>query len=391
MKIVLEGNEAAALAAKLCRAQVIPAYPITPSTHFPEKISKYIANGELQAQFILVESEHSAMSACIAASATGARTCTATSSQGLALMHELLFIASGMRLPIVMPVGNRAFSSPINIWCDHQDSISQRDSGWMQFYCENNQEVLDLMVMAFRIAEDTRVLLPAMICLDAFVLTHTSEVVEVSEQSEVDGFLPQYKPVLILDPKDPKTFGSFCSPDYYTEFKYKVEEAMEKASKVIDEIFAEFKIKFGREYKKIKSYRCEDAEIILITLGAISGTARIAVNKLREKGERVGVASLTVYRPFPSRELLEVAKNAKLLAVLDRNISVGATGALYQDISACFINHSNKPIILNYILGLGGRDIVVKDFDCIVEKSKIALKSGECKIPEWIGLREEFL
>ncbi|MEW6070303.1 MAG: pyruvate synthase subunit PorA [Candidatus Thermoplasmatota archaeon] len=391
MKLVLEGNHAAALAAKLCRVQVVPAYPITPSTHFPEKISEYIANGELNAEFILAESEHSALSACIGASATGARTCTCTSAQGLALMHELLFIASGMRLPIVMPIGNRALSAPINIWGDHQDSISERDSGWLQFYCENNQEVLDFTIMAFKMAEDSRVLLPVMICLDAFVLTHTSELVEVPTQKEVDEFLPPYKPLFTLDTKNPKTFGSFCSPEYYMEFKHKVAEAMEKSAEVIDEIFAEFKTKFGREYKKIKSYRCEDAEIIIVSLGSISGTARIAIDKLRAKGEKVGCASLTVYRPFPNTELLEIAKNAKLLAVLDRDISPDVGGAVFEDVAGCFINQPKKPLVVNYILGLGGRDVIIEDFEAVVTRSRNALKTGAFKIPEWIGLREEFL
>ncbi|MDI6887266.1 MAG: pyruvate synthase subunit PorA [Candidatus Thermoplasmatota archaeon] len=391
MKVVVEGNHAAALAAKLCKVQVVPAYPITPSTHIPEKISEYVANGELKAEFILAESEHSALSACIGASAAGARTCTCTSSQGLALMHELLFIASGMRLPIIMPVGNRALSSPINIWCDHQDSISERDSGWLQFYCESNQEVLDFTIMAFKIAEDANVLLPAMLGLDAFVLTHTSEVVEAPEQSEVDKFLPPYKPPFTLDPKSPKTFGSFCTPEYYMEFKKKTDEAMHRASEVIDKVFAEFKAMFGREYKKVKSYCCEDAEIIILTLGTMSGTARMAVSKLRAKGEKVGCASLTVYRPFPSKELIEVARTAKVLAIVDRNISLGFAGAVFEDVCSCFVNHSKKPLVLNYILGLGGRDVLIEDFELIVESAKKALKTNKFKIPEWIGLREELI
>ena len=235
MKDVIKGNMATALGAKLARTEVIPAYPITPSTLFPEKISEYVANGEMDCQFVLVESEHSAMSACIGASATGARTCTSTASQGLALMHEMLFIASGMRLPIVVAVGNRALSAPINIWCDHQDSISERDTGWMQFYAEKNQEALDLMIMAFKIAEDKRVLLPAMVGLDAFVLTHTMEAVDIPEQEDVDKFLPSYTPPFgVLDPAKPMTFGSFGTPDYYMEFKYAQTKALEDSEKVID-------------------------------------------------------------------------------------------------------------------------------------------------------------
>jgi pyruvate ferredoxin oxidoreductase alpha subunit len=393
MKTVIKGNMATALGAKLARAEVVPAYPITPSTLFPEKISEYVANGEMDCQFVLVESEHSAMSACIGASATGARTCTSTASQGLALMHEMLFIAAGMRLPIVVAVGNRALSAPINIWCDHQDSISERDTGWMQFYAEKNQEALDLMIMAFKIGEDKRVLLPAMVGLDAFVLTHTMEAVDVPEQEDVDKFLPKYNaPFGVLDPAKPMTFGSFGTPDYYMEFKYTQTKALEDSEKVIDEVFAQFKEAFGREYQKINQYRTDDADIILVTLGSMSGTARAAVDKMREAGKKVGCAKMTVYRPFPAKELVEMAENTKVLAIVDRDISPGFGGAVFGEAATQFINAEQKPILMNFIVGLGGRDITIPDFESMAQKAENAIESGKPEnLIEWINLNEENL
>ena len=393
MRDVIKGNMATALGAKLARTEVIPAYPITPSTLFPEKISEYVADGEMDTQLILVESEHSAMSACIGASATGARTCTATASQGLALMHEMLYIASGMRLPIVVAVANRALSAPINIWCDHQDSISERDTGWMQFYAEKNQEALDLMIIAFRVAEDKRVLLPAMVGLDAFVLTHTMEAVDIPEQGDVDKFLPPYTPLFgVLDPEKPMTFGSFGTPDYYMEFKYAQTKALEDSESVIDEIFAQFKDTFGREYKKIKTYRTEDADVILVTLGSMSGTARAAVDKMREEGKKVGAAKMTVFRPFPTKELMEMSKNAKVLAVVDRDISPGFGGAVFGEAAAIYVNESNKPLLMNFIVGLGGRDITIPDFETMVEKAEKAQEAGAPeRLVDWINLNEENL
>ncbi|UCE75056.1 MAG: pyruvate ferredoxin oxidoreductase [Methanomassiliicoccales archaeon] len=393
MKTVILGNMATALAAKLSRAEVIPAYPITPSTLFPEKISEYVADGEMDTQFILVESEHSAMSACIGASATGARTCTATASQGLALMHEMLYIASGMRLPIVVAVANRALSAPINIWCDHQDSISERDTGWMQFYAEKNQEALDLMIIAFKVAEDKRVLLPGMVGLDAFVLTHTMEAVDIPDQDKVDEFLPPYKaPYGVLDPEKPMTFGSFGTPEYYMEFKYAQTKALEDSEKVIDEAFAQFKETFGREYMKIKPYRTEDADIILLTLGSMSGTARAAVDVMREQGMKVGCAKMTVFRPFPTKELMDICKKTKVLAVVDRDISPGFGGAVFGEAAAIYVNEPKKPIIMNFIVGLGGRDITIPDFEAMTERAESALSAGKPeRMVEWINLKEDNL
>ena len=392
VKQVVKGNFATAVAAKLARVDVVPAYPITPSTLFPEQISQYVANGEMDAELLLTESEHSAMSAAIGASAAGARVATATASQGLKLMSEMLFIASGMRLPIVAAIGNRALSAPINIWADHSDTMAERDSGWMQFYAENNQGALDLMLMAFKIAEDHRVLLPAMVGLDAFVLTHTMEGVDVPLQEEVDDFLPKYEPVYTLDVKNPMTFGSFGTPAHYTEFKYQQWEAMENSREVIDEVFAQFEKKFGRKYEKVSEYRTDDAEIIFVTMGSVSGTARAAVDKLRERGVKAGMAKITVFRPFPFDRIKEIAKKAKVLAVLDRALSFGMAGPVYSDVSGALVNEKERPMLMNFIIGLGGRDITFDDFYRIADIAGDALKKGKVEqVVHWINLRTELL
>ncbi len=389
VKQVVKGNFATAVAAKLARVDVVPAYPITPSTLFPEQISTYIANGEMDAELLLTESEHSAMSAAIGASASGARVVTATASQGLKLMSEMLFIASGMRLPIVTAVGNRALSAPINIWCDHQDTIAERDSGCLQFYAENNQDALDLMVIAFRVSENHRVLLPSLVGLDAFVLTHTMEGVDVPLQEEVDSFLPPYKPVYRLDVKNPMTFGSFSTPAHYTEFKYQQWNAMKNAEKVIDEVFSEFYNKFGRKHKKVNEYRTDDADIIFLTMGSMSGTARASIDALREKGIKAGAAKLTVFRPFPFDEVKKLSGKTKILAVLDRNISFGFGGAVFSEVAGALVNEKEKPILIDFILGLGGRDVTQEDFYKMADLSETAIeKGGPDDMVNWINLND---
>jgi len=389
VKDVIKGNFATAVAAKLARVNVVPAYPITPSTLFPEQISEFIANGEMDAELVLVESEHSAMSAAIGASAVGARVATATASQGLELMHEMLFIASGMRLPIVMAVGNRALSAPINIWCDHQDTISARDSGWMQFYAENNQEALDLMLMAFKIAEDRRVLLPAMVGLDAFVLTHTIEPVDIPEQEKVDEFLPPYKPLYTLDPQRPMTFGSFGTPAHYMEFKKSQTDAMERARGVIDEVFSQFKEMFGREYNQVTPFMTDDADIIIVSMGSMSGTVREAVREMRKEGKKVGLLKITTLRPFPGKKIVELTGHARAIAVMDRNISPGFGGAVFGEISAAFINRERRPKIYDYIVGLGGRDIVLEDIRHIVESTEKKISDPSAEPVEWVNVHPE--
>jgi pyruvate ferredoxin oxidoreductase alpha subunit len=397
MKQILKGNVAAAVAVKLAKPDVVAAYPITPSTDFPEKISEYVANGELpHTQFLPVESEHSAMSACVGASCTGARACTATSSQGLELMHEILFIASGLRLPIVLYNANRALSAPINIWNDQQDSISARDSGWIQFYGENNQEILDLMLISFKVAEDPRVLLPAMTCTDAFICTHTFEPVDVPEQKEVDEFLPPYKPTHVkLDPDDPWTLGPFGVPEVYEELRYMQHLAMKEAERVIDEVFEEFERKFGRKYQKVESYKTDDADTVLVTLGSISGTAKESIDELRKKGKRVGVARLIVLRPFPFEEIKLATKNAKVIGVLEKNVSMGYGGAVYADLSGALFNKKStlneRPILIDFIVGLGGRDVVMKDIEEIIYICEDAKEGKEIERPVWVGLNRELI
>ncbi|CAD5245118.1 pyruvate synthase subunit PorA [Thermococcus camini] len=392
MRKVMKANEAAAWAAKLAKPKVIAAFPITPSTLVPEKISEFVADGELDAEFIKVESEHSAISACVGASAAGVRTFTATASQGLALMHEILFIAAGMRLPIVIAVGNRSLSAPINIWNDWQDTISERDTGWLQFYAENNQEALDLILIAYKVAENEKVLLPAMVGFDAFILTHTVEPVEIPDQELVDEFLGEYEPkYAYLDPARPITQGTLAFPAHYMEARYTVWEANEAAKKVIDEVFEEFEKKFGRKYQKIEEYRTDDAEIIFVTMGSLAGTVKEYVDMLREKGIKVGAAKLTVYRPFPIEEVRELAKKAKVLALLEKNITFSVGGALFQDFSRALINESEKPILVDFILGLGGRDVTFKDLDEALAIAQKALAGEEFDEVNWIGLRKEIL
>ena len=392
MRKVMKCNEAAAWAAKLAKPKVVAAFPITPSTLVPEKISEFIADGEMDAEFIKVESEHSAISACVGASAAGVRAFTATASQGLALMHEVLFIAAGMRLPIVIAIGNRSLSAPINIWNDWQDSISERDTGWMQFYAENNQEALDLILIAFKVAENERVLLPAMVGFDAFILTHTVEPVEIPDQEVVDEFLGEYVPKhAYLDPAKPITQGALGFPAHYMEVRYTVWEAMENARQVIKEVFDEFEKKFGRRYYMIEEYKTDDAEIILLTMGSLAGTLKDFVDKKREEEVKIGAAKMTVYRPFPIEEFRALAKKAKVLAILEKDISFGISGAVFADAGRVLVNEKEKPILLDFIIGLGGRDVTFENLEEVVEISKKALVGEKVEEVNWIGLRKEIL
>lgn len=390
MKQVLTGNEAAAIGAKLARAKVISAYPITPQTAIVEKLSEFVANGELEAEFVKVESEHSALSVCLGASATGVRTFTATSSQGLALMSEILYVVSGMRLPIVMTNVNRSLSAPLSIWCDQQDSISVRDSGWVQLYCENNQEILDSVIQAYRVAEE--MLLPVMVCFDGYILSHTAEPVDVPNQKEVDGFLPPYKLPHLLDPNKPVTMGPVGVPEYYEEFKCMLQEAMLEARRKLAEVDRAFGKRFGRRYGLIERYRSDDADILLLTMGSLSGTAKELIDWYRKRGERVGLVRVRSFRPFPAKELVKTLGNAKAVAVLEKDISVGWTGALFADIAAAFINVRKKPLLMNFICGLGGRDVSPLQIREAIRAAARAAETGEVKKPvRWLGLREKLV
>jgi pyruvate ferredoxin oxidoreductase alpha subunit len=380
MRIALEGAQAVALAAKLARVEVISAYPITPQTRIVETLSKYVANGELDAEFIEVESEHSALSACIGAAAMGARTFTSSASQGLALMHEVLFTASGLRLPIVMAMANRALSAPLNVSADHQDSMAQRDAGWIQIYVENIQEAFDSTLQAFKISEDERVLLPSMICMDGFYLSHAVEPVEVPTQEEVDNFLPRRGPKRILDPENPVTMGAWVSSDEYVLFKAQQEEAMRGALVVIKEVNDEFGKTFGRKYGNglIESYKTRDADVILVTIGSMTGTARVVIDKARAMGQKVGLVKMRCVRPFPIESLRESLRDAKVVAVASRDISLGAFlgGALLTEIRGCLYGLKDRPFVIGFVCGLGGRDLLVEDFEGIVKKANKVLETG---------------
>ncbi len=375
---VISSAEAISEAVKKAKPSVIPVYPITPQTKISEKLADYVADGELDSHYIRVESEHSAMSAAIGAAGTGVRTFTATSSQGLAYMHEPVFAAAGMRLPIVMANANRALSSPINIWNDQQDSISERDAGWIQIYAETGQEAFDTILQAYKIAENTEVSLPVMVCVDGFILTHTVDPVEVLSQEEVDSFLPKYEIThFSLDPENPMSQGTLADTDYYLEFRHAMEVAMEKSKEVIEEVGKEFGDKFGRYYGLIEEYKSDDADIIILAMGSICGTIKDVIDQEREAGKKVGLVRVRSYRPFPKEAIREAVKDAKL-AVIDKNISFSAGGALYVDTKSVVDNET-----YGFIIGLGGRDITPDHIEEIIEKTE-----NPTNDVEWIGLRE---
>ena len=390
-KIVVNGNYAAAYAVKLAKVKVVAAYPITPQTSVVEKIADFIANGEMNAEYIKVESEHSAMSACIGASAAGVRTFTATSSQGLLYMHEMLHWASGSRLPIVMAQVNRAIAPPWSIWTDHNDSISQRDTGWIQFYCENNQDILDTLIQAYKIAEDTRVMLPAMVCYDGFELSHTSMPIELPDQRDVDDFLGPYNEEhALLDLEKPSTHGNLVNPELYMEFRLLIQKAMEKAKLVIDETALDFSRRFGRNYEsQVQCYKCRDIDVAIVSMGAISSEAKEAVDTLRKEKLPVGAIKLRGFRPFPVEAFQELGKRVKAFVIIDRDISFGMEGALFTEVKSALYHLEEKPLVLGFIAGLGGRDIRIRDLTRAARKGLDALKRG-VKYPkeEWVATKE---
>ncbi len=359
---VIMGNHALSYGAKLSRVEVISAYPITPQTQVVELLSEMVGSGELNARFVNVESEHSALAVCISASIAGARAFTATSAQGLALMHELLHWASSARTPIVMGVINRAMATPWSIWTEQTDSLSQRDTGWMQIYCESNQEVLDSVILSYKVGE--RVFLPTMIVLEAFVLSHTSEPVEIPDQKIVDDFLPPYKNPLALNPSNPRAIGAVTSPDFYMEFRYKIQKAMEEAIDIIKEEGKKFEERFERYWGLVESFFAEDSEIVIVCAGAYSSTVKYAVKKMRENGKNIGVLRIRVFRPFPYDEIRKYLVGKKVI-VLDRNISFGAGGIFFQEIKSALFGQK-KTKCAGYILGLGGRDITPSTIEEIV-------------------------
>lgn len=339
-------------------------------THIPERISDFVDNGEFDCEMIYVESEHSALSAAIGASATGVRSYTATASQGLALMHEILHVVAGMRLPVVMNVANRALSAPINIWNDHQDSMSARDASWIQMYVESAQEALDTTIMAFKIAEDHDVMIPAMVCLDGFTLSHVYEPVDIPDQKSVDQFLPKYIPLFRLDTKKPITMGPIGYPDSFMQFKKQQQDALSNALAIIKKVHSEFKSKFGRSYGNglVEPYKLADAEYVFIGLGTICGTARVVIDKMRKQGKKVGMLKLKTFRPFPEADIINALKDKKAVAVFDKAVSFGQKGPVFSEIESALCDQKKRPVIHSFIAGLGGRDITPEHIENAFKK-----------------------
>ena len=368
-RVGMEVAVAVAEAVGQCDIDMAAVYPITPQSHIAEHLSDLVADGKIDAEFVTVESEHSAMSAVIGASGTGARVYTATSSQGLMLMHELLPIASGMRLPIVMGIANRAVSGPLNILNDHSDIMPQRDSGWISLFVENGQEAVDLSIQAFKIAEHKDVNLPVCVNIDGFQLTHMVEPLEFPEQELVDKFLPTRVPYATLHPAKPVTMGAFAMSDYFTEMQKAKDEALINSKKIILEVWDQWAKLFGRAYKPVETYKAEDAEILMLTMGSMGETAEMAIDALRAKGVSAGLVKLRLWRPFPFEEIKASVKNVKKLIVTDRAVSFGGPGGpVFSEIKAALYHDVHRPAIYNYIIGLGGRDVTVKDFIGMVEK-----------------------
>ena len=381
---IMEGSIAVAETVRLCRPQVISAYPITPQTHIVEGLASIVADGRLDAEYICVESEFSALSCCIGASAAGSRVYSATTSQGLALMTEVVFNSAGMRLPIVMGIANRAISAPLSIWNDQQDSIMMRDSGWLQLYAEDNQEAVDLHILAYKICEDHDILLPAFVCFDGFILSHVFEPVDIPTQEEVDAFLGPFTPYQKLDVSDPISFGMYATPEYYLEFRYEHDQAVHRAADAMRRYGKAFGEKFGRDYSElVEGYRLEDADVAIVAMGSICGTTKDAIDEMRAEGKKVGLLKIRCFRPFPAEDIAKALAHVNTIAVLDKNISLGAKGAVAIEVKeTCY--GSGIPVY-DYILGLGGRDIRKKDIKKIVELAEKG--SGDM----FYGLRDELL
>ncbi|MEM2904236.1 MAG: pyruvate ferredoxin oxidoreductase [Candidatus Bathyarchaeia archaeon] len=387
-RVGFTGDEAVAYAVKQCDVDVVAAYPITPQTIIVEAFSRYVYDGEVKTEYVCVESEHSAMSACIGASLTGARAFTATASQGLALMHEMLYIASGMRLPIVMAVANRALSAPLNIHCDHSDMMGSRDCGWIQVYAESVQEAYDWTVQAFKVAEHPQVQLPVAVCLDGFTVTHCMEGMEVLEDAEVRGFLPPRDALYRLDPDRPLTFGAWMVPAYYMDLKYQQNEALKQSLARIEAVGEEYASVSGRRYGSLETYGLEDAEAAVLCLGGTAGTARTVAEKLRGEGKKVGVIKLWVYRPFPTDQLAEAVRGLKALAVMDRACSFGAPyGPLCADVRSA-IQAPNLQVF-NVVYGLGGRDVGPRELEALFEETLSTARMGRVEKPvRFMGVDE---
>jgi pyruvate/2-oxoacid:ferredoxin oxidoreductase alpha subunit len=385
MKKVLEGSQAVAHAVQLARTKVISAYPITPQTHIVEELAKFCADGTLDGQFICVESEHSAMASVIGASSGGVRTFTASSSHGLALMHEMLHWASGARLPIVMAEVNRALGPGWNLWMDQTDSLSQRDTGWIQLYCEDGQEALDTTLEAFLLAEIVN--LPVMVVLDAFFLSHTYEPVDLPGQEEVDRFLPPFSPKFRLDTEHPCGMHEMSQPPVYMEMRKSIQAAMEAVPEVLAKVDADFASIFGRRYGPVEAVDCDDADVILVMAGTTASTCRELIRGLRARGEKVGLLKLRMFRPFPVAAIRESLAKARKVAVVDRNNSAGAGGIFAQEIRSALCNCRERPEVYSYVAGLGGRDITTKTLEGIYRMTLEAAEPG--LESRWVEIDEE--
>ncbi len=389
----LAGNEAVATAMRQINPDVVAAYPITPQTSTVQKFADFVADGLVDTEFVTVESEHSAMSACVGASAAGARVMTATSANGLALMWEIVYIAASNRCPIVMSLVNRALSAPINIHCDHSDVMGIRDSGWIIIFSEDGQEAYDNLIQAVRIAEHPDVLLPVAVCQDGFITSHGMERVEIYDDEDVKAFVGTYEPKWpLLDIEHPKTYGPLDFYDYYYEHKRQQVEAMENAQQVVLDVAAEFKEKFGREYGLFEKYRLDDAEVAVVVLNSTAGTAKVVVDQLRDEGLKVGLLKPRLFRPFPAQELAQALSHLKAVAVMDRSISFGAmgnAGPLYLELAAALATHGVHIPIADYVYGLGGRDILPHEIEQVYRDAlQIAATGRVEQMVTYLSVRE---
>jgi pyruvate ferredoxin oxidoreductase alpha subunit len=388
--VAVTGNEAVAEALRQTNPDVCAAYPITPQTDLMQRFSSFVSDGKVDTELILVESEHSAMSACIGASAGGGRVATATCGPGLALMWEMLFVASGMRLPIVMPVTNRALSAPLNIHGDHSDAMGARDSGWIQLWSENAQEAYDNTIQAFRIAEHMDIRLPVMICLDGFIISHSIERVEYLDDEDVKNFVGEYEALNpLLDIENPKSIGPLILPDYYHEYKRAQHEVMTKVKGVVLDVAGEFKKISGREYSLFEAYRLDDAEIALVILNSAAGTSKDVIDEFRDRGIKAGLLKPRLFRPFPYEEVGNALRHLRAICVLDRADSFGAYGPMFTEIASSLYLYKEKPILINKIYGLGGRDYLPQHAEQVLSELVEIARTGKVKtFKEYIGVRE---
>ncbi|MBL7070410.1 MAG: pyruvate ferredoxin oxidoreductase [Candidatus Omnitrophica bacterium] len=388
MKQFFEGSHAVAETIRLCKPGVISAYPITPQTHIVEDLAKIVADGRLNSQFVNVESEHSAASVVLGGVAAGVRSYTATSSQGLLLMAEVIFNIAGMRLPLVLTCANRSVSAPINIWNDQQDSVSLRDAGWIQLYAENIQEAVDFHIIGYRIAEDKSMMLPVMVCMDGFILTHGIETVDMPTQEQVDKFLPPYKALYKLDVDDPVTLGALVDPESYMETRFAIHKTHEEALSLIPKIAADFSKSFGRTYNGlIEKYRLDDADRVIVAMGSVCGTIKDVIDELRSKGKKVGLLKVTSYRPFPAAAICDALKDVSKVAVLEKALSLGALMPLATEIKSAFFGRKKSPkVISSFVAGLGGRDITKQSV-----KDVFRLLTAKELDGEFIDLKPELL